>query len=183
MAAPRTTRTHDGQGSWRGHFVLLIPVPRLESFVRARTIFYDASFLSDDPAFTHAHVTLLAPLDSPPGHEEVARVLRGHEPFDFELSRLGVFRNGGIHLKPDPAEPFSALIHALMRAFPQVRPFGGPDPEPHLTLDMVSDEVDVASTRALLGDLVPAHCRADRVELHRYEANACRVLDSWPLLG
>ncbi|RLP10594.1 2'-5' RNA ligase family protein [Propionibacterium australiense] len=183
MAAPRTSRAPEGQDAWRGHCVLLIPVPQLEPFVRARTVFYDESFLSADPAFTHAHVTLLAPLDPAPAHDEVARALAGHGPFDFVLSRLGVFRDGGIHLKPDPPGPFRALIGALMAAYPQVRPFGGPDPEPHLTLDMVSGDVSLASTRALLGDLVPARCRAERVELHRYEANACRVLDSWPLPG
>ena len=70
-----------------------------------------------------------------------------------------------------------------MRAHPQVRPFGGDDPEPHLTLDRISRDVSLASTRTLLGDLVPARCRAERVELHWYEANACRVLDGWPLPG
>ena len=183
MAASDSSGSEQDPDGWRGPGVLLVPVPRLETFVRARTIFYDASFLSADPAFTHAHVTLLAPLYEAPDHDGVAQVLAGHGPFDFELSRLGVFRNGGIHLSPDPQGPFRELIRAFVRAHPQVDPFGGKDPEPHLTLDMVSSEVSVASTRELLGDLIPARCRADHVELHWYEAGACRVLDSWPLPG
>lgn len=183
MEDVETPGTGHHPSPWRGHGVLLVPVPPLEPFVRARTLFYDRSFLSADPAFTHAHVTLLAPLHELPDHDEVARALAGHGPFGFRLERLEVFPSGGIHLRPDERRPFSELIHALMRAFPQVAPFGGEDPEPHLTLDMVSAEVSVASTRALLGDLVPASCRADHVELHWYEADACRVLDSWPLAG
>lgn len=183
MAASEAPEPEQGPSSWRGHGVLLVPVPRLEPFVRARTTFYDETFLSADPAFTHAHVTLLAPLHELPDHDTVARALAGHGPFDFRLARLEAFPDGVIHLRPDERAPFSALIHALMRAHPQVRPFGGDDPEPHLTLDRISRDVSLASTRTLLGDLVPARCRAERVELHWYEANACRVLDGWPLPG
>ena len=44
-----------------GHAVLLIGVPALEGWIRERTAFYDASFLSADPRFAHAHITILAP--------------------------------------------------------------------------------------------------------------------------
>src|SRR5690349_10535515 len=44
-----------------GHSVLQVPVPPLEPFVRKRTAFHDATFLSDDPTFGHAHVTALGP--------------------------------------------------------------------------------------------------------------------------
>ena len=49
-----------------GHTVLAVPAPALEPFVRERTARYDASFVSADPAFSHAHLTILAPwLPSP----------------------------------------------------------------------------------------------------------------------
>ena len=44
-----------------GHSVLQVPVPPLEGWVRARTAHYDTDYLSSDPDFTHAHITVLAP--------------------------------------------------------------------------------------------------------------------------
>jgi len=38
-----------------------VPLPALDDVVRERTAFYDASFVSRDPGFAHAHITLLAP--------------------------------------------------------------------------------------------------------------------------
>ena len=46
---------------WPGHSVLVVPVPALERLVRQRTRHYDAAYLSSDPTFAHAHVTLLGP--------------------------------------------------------------------------------------------------------------------------
>jgi hypothetical protein len=43
--------------------------------------------------------------------------------------------------------------------------------------------VSVASTRALLGALLPARCRADRLELHWYEEGNCHVRADWKLTG
>ncbi len=44
-----------------GHTCLAVPVPALEDWVRERTAHYDPSFVSTDPGFAHAHLTLLAP--------------------------------------------------------------------------------------------------------------------------
>jgi len=46
-------------GDTGGHSVLVVPVPALEEYVRARTAHYDASFVSADPAWVHAHLTVL----------------------------------------------------------------------------------------------------------------------------
>lgn len=166
---------------WRGHAVLLIPVPQLEPFVKARTSFYDASFVSDDPRFTHAHITLLAPLIRPPEPDAMDDLVSGMRAFDYRLDLYGIFLNHCIHLCPNPREPFDEMIAQAMAAFPEVEHFGGDRPEPHLTLDMAIGDVTMESTRQLVGDLVPAICRADRVELHWYEAGACQVLSSWQL--
>lgn len=175
------------------HTVLVVPVPELEWFVRERTRHYDASFLSPDPAFVHAHVTLLAPfLDAATPHDldRVGEIAARTSPFDFELTALGAFPDGTIRLLPEPSTPFSQLTRRLIAAFPQCPPYDGrfADPVPHLTLDRCSEApgeaagetVSVNSVRARVGAL-PIRCRADRVALHRYANHDCRVLEEWKL--
>lgn len=169
-----------------GHSVLLVPVPELEPFVRERHVFYDPAYVSDDPAFTHAHITALGPFLAEPDDAAVATVARiaaATEPFDVALHRLDTFPNGVIHLVPEPDQPFRDLTARLCAAFPQCPPYGNQFPavDPHLTLDWTSETVSEGSTRQLLGDLVPAHFRAERLDLAWYEAGACRVLRSWAL--
>jgi hypothetical protein len=171
-----------------GHSVLQVPVPPLEPFVRERTAFHDASYVSDDPAFVHAHVTALGPfLDEVGGDDAaaVAAIAASVAPFDFVLERIDTFPNGIIHLEPEPDGPFRELTHRLWEAFPQCRPYAGQfaDVRPHLTLDARTDEVTEESTRTALGGLVPARCRAERLDLAWWEPDGCRVLRSWPLGG
>jgi len=52
---------------------------------------------------------------------------------------------------------------------------------PHLTLDLLSADVTKESTLALLGDAVPARCRAERLELVWYQPGATGVRRSWEL--
>jgi hypothetical protein len=169
-----------------GHSVLLVPVPQLDEFVRARTVHHDADYLSDDPAFTHAHVTVLGPfvprLDDDVA-ERVGRIAQGIVPFDFVLQRIGTFPNGIVHLRPEPDAGFRSLTARFVAEFPDFPPYGGafPDVVPHLTLDAVSNTVSEASTRALLGATVPAHCRAERLDLAWYDAGNCHVVRSWRL--
>lgn len=170
----------------RGHSVLAVPVPEIEPFVRARWQHYDPSLVSRDPQFTHAHITLLAPYLEDPTEadlDKVAAVLTEAPAFDFELAEVAAFADGIIHLRPEPAAPFARLTARLWEAFPQCPPYGGryDDVAPHLTLDLTSPAVTVASTQRLLGDLLPARCTADRVELHWYETGHCHVRRSWPL--
>jgi hypothetical protein len=168
------------------HTVLVVPVPELEPFVRERTEHYDASFLSADPAFVHAHISALGPFLDAPSVADLALVgeIAGRTPaFDFRLDRLGEFPDGLVHLIPDPDEPFRELTGQLIAAFPQCPPYGGafPEPVPHLTLDQRADGVDAASVRLALGAAVPAQCRADRLVLARYANHDCRVLAEWKL--
>jgi hypothetical protein len=86
-----------------GHTVLAVPVPALEEVVRERTAFYDASFLSADPGFVHAHITLLAPwADQPTAAElaQVAHIARAAGPFDVKLAQVGEFPDGVLYLRP-----------------------------------------------------------------------------------
>lgn len=170
------------------HTVLLVPVPALEPWVRERWEHYAPTWVSRDPAFTHAHVTVLAPWVAEPSAEDlaaVAKIAATVAPFGFTLSTVEAFADGLLHLVPTPAAPFAALTAALWARFPDHPPYAGafPDPVPHLTLDQASTSVSVASVRASLGTLLPATCRAERLELHRYDEGGCRVLASWPLGG
>jgi hypothetical protein len=166
------------------HTVLVVPVPELESFVRERTEHYDASFVSADPSFVHAHISALGPFLDEPSDDALALVgdiARRTPAFDFTLDRIGELAHGILSLLPDPDDPFRELTRRLVAAFPQCPPYGGafPEPVPHLTLDQRADGIDEASVRAALGDAVPARCRADRLALHRYANHDCRVLAEW----
>jgi hypothetical protein len=169
-----------------GHSVLVVPVPELEAFVRGRWEHYDPAWVSTDAAFIHAHVTALAPFlpaPAPPDLDLVGEIATTTPPIDFRLDEVHVFPDGVIHLRPEPHEPFAELTRRLWEAFPTCPPYGGQydDVTPHLTLDLAAGPVTVASTRELLGAVVPVACRADRLELHWYAAGGCRVQHTWPL--
>lgn len=170
-----------------GHSVLQVPVPGLESFVRGRTAHYDAGYLSADPAFTHAHVTVLAPFLAHVDDEAattVAKAVAAVEPFSFRLDRIATFPNGIVHLRPEPDEAFRELTRTLWASFPECPPYDGEYAEvvPHLTLDALGPGVTVSSTRRLLATHdVPATQVADRVDLAWYEPGRCRLLRRWPL--
>ncbi|MFM6852322.1 MAG: 2'-5' RNA ligase family protein [Terrabacter sp.] len=168
--------------------MLQVPVPRLEPFVRARHAHYDPAYVSNDPAFAHAHVTALGPF-LPAGSltttalAMVAEIVSSTAPFDFTLERIDTFPNGIVHLLPEPAEPFAELTRRLWSAFPQCPPYAGAfaDVVPHLTLDALSTEVTEASTAVAVGPWLPALCRAEQLQLAWYEPGGCRVLHAWPI--
>jgi 2'-5' RNA ligase len=171
-----------------GHTVLLVPVPALEPFVRARWEHYDPTWVSADPRFAHGHITLLSPFLAPPLPAAACRgieeVLRRQPAFEFELRRIATFPNGIVHALPEPDTGFRRLTAELVEAFPQCPPYAGqfPDPVPHLTLDQVHGEVTEASVRAAVAGMLPARgCRAERVQLAWYAPGGCRVLHEWSL--
>lgn len=173
-------------GVLMAHTVLVVPVPELESFVRERTRHYDPSFLSADPDFVHAHVTVLGPFLPDPEAadlDRVARLAAATTAFDFGFDDVAEFPDGLLHLLPEPDGPFRELTRLLVAEFPGCPPYAGefPDPVPHLTLDQRADGIDADTVRAALGSTLPARCRADRIALHRYANHDCRVLAEWKL--
>jgi len=165
-----------------GHAVLQVGVPELEEWIVARTRHYDPRYLSSDPRFRHAHITVLAPLRrSELNLGAIAQIAASTAPFDFALREVAVFPNGIIYLPPSPDAPFRELTRRVWAAHCAVVPNGAPDPAPHLTVDMIGPAVTLGSTRALLGDVMPAACRALALELVWYQASNCHLLDSWPL--
>lgn len=172
-----------------GHSVLQLPVAPLEEWVRARTAHYDGGFVSSDPRFGHAHITVLGPFDpapSPVTLETIAELAAGTAPIPVRLAEVGRFPNGIIHLVPDPADRLRDLTARLVVAFPDWPPYGGEfgdDVQPHLTVDAASDEVDLASTAALLSSVVPKDCVLDRLQLAWWESEDCHVMHEWRLGG
>ena len=169
-----------------GHSVLVVPVAALDEVVRERTAFYDASFLSADPNFAHAHITLLGPWAERPSAQDlgcVARIAAAVGPFSVKLAEINEFPDGVIYLRPEPDSQLRELTSRLVAAFPQYPPYGGqyPDVVPHLTLDRRSATVTRASVSASVGHLLPLTISVDRIDLQWWANHACRRLHTWSL--
>lgn len=167
-----------------GHTVLAVPVPALDDVVRERTAHYDSSFVSADPDFVHAHITVLSPWIPSPTPVDlglVASLLRRHPPFEVALEEVGEFPDGVLHLRPRPEQPLRALTLTVAQAFPQHPPYAGryPDPVPHLTVDRRSETVTAATVRTRLAHLLPLAFVVDRVDLQWWANDDCRLLHSW----
>lgn len=169
-----------------GHTVIVVPVPELEHYIRARTAHYDASFLASDPAFVHAHITLLGPWLPEPSHTDldtVATIMAAAEPFETTLARVETFPDGLIYLRPEPDEPFRTLTTALVEAFPRYLPYAGrfPNPVPHLTLDRRAEGITPESVESDLREMLPTRLHIDRVDLQWWANHDCHVRESWKL--
>ena len=177
-----------GSSGWAlmGHTVLAVPVPALDDVVRERTAFYDSSFVSGDPEFAHAHITLLGPWTERPSAEDlgcVARIAETVTPFEVKLTQIHEFPDGVICLRPEPDSQLRELTARLVAAFPQFPPYGGryPDVVPHLTLDRRSTTVTPATVSASIRHLLPLTVRVDRIDLQWWANHDCRRLHTWPL--
>ena len=169
-----------------GHTVLAVPVPPLDGVVRERTDFYDASFVSTDPNFAHAHITLLGPWAEQPSVADltlVADIARSVGPFQVRLAQLGEFPDGVIYLRPEPDHQLTDLTSRLVAAFPQFPPYQGQfrDVVPHLTLDRRSATVTRETVSATVRDLLPVTVNVDRIDLQWWGNHACRRLHTWRL--
>ncbi|MCW2833719.1 MAG: hypothetical protein JWN68_1672 [Nocardioides sp.] len=158
----------------------------LDDVIRDRTARYDSSFVSADPTFAHAHITLLGPWLDFPTHDDlltVADVLASEAPFSFELDEVGEFGDGTLHLLPEPAGPFHRLITRLAASFPQTPPYAGryADVVPHLTFEHRLTGASAAGIRSELGDRLPVRARAERVDLQWWANHDCHVQHSWRL--
>ena len=81
-----------------------------------------------------------------------------------------------------PARP--ADMFRDLAAFPAWPPYAGEfgtDVRPHLTVDAASATVDLATTAALLADVVPVVVELDRLQLAWWESGRCHVMHEWAL--
>lgn len=176
-------------GAYPGHAVLQFPVTALEPWVRERSAHYDTAYVSDDAAFVHAHVTALGPVPAvldavvPPSFADtVAEICAATPTFTALFDEVATFPTGIVHLRPQAPGPFTALTDALRAAFPDVLPYGGRFvPDPHLTLDALSSDVDEASVRASVAHLLPAREHVAHLDLAWWAPQECRVLARWEL--
>jgi 2'-5' RNA ligase len=123
------------------------------------------------------HVTLLYP--APSDVNAIAEVLVAFVAFDVVFARLERFP-GTLWLAPEPAEPFRRVIEALVRRFPEQRPYDGAFAEvvPHLTVAQSRFEEAVASVEPSL----PLCSRAKRaVLLAQAEPHQWRELAAFEL--
>ena len=171
-----------------GHTVLAVPVPQLDQVVRSRTAHYDKTFVSTDPRFVHAHITVLAPWVVRPTRADLDRVgeiAARVEPTQVTLSEVEEFVGGVIHLRPEPEEPFRRLTAELSACFPDFPPYAGefPDPVPHLTLDHPAGGVTLGEVRDRMDGLLPITFTLDKLDLQWWANNDCRLLHSWAIGG
>ncbi|WP_435201720.1 2'-5' RNA ligase family protein [Janibacter sp. GS2] len=172
-----------------GHTVLQLPAPPLEAWVAERTRHHDASFVSSDPGFAHAHITALAPFVRSPTRAQlrtITGIATATAPITVQLGEIDQFPDGIIHLRPEPDRPLRDLTDALVDAFPDCPPYEGrfgPRVDPHLTLDAASGEVTVETTRRLLGGILPVSCTLTELQLAWWESGGCHVMHRWRLSG
>ncbi len=136
-------------------------------------------------------LTLLYPFAAPSEvdrHFETLRSFFGSfPPFDFDLTRLAQWDEGGaVYAVPEPEEPLRGLMRDLWRRFPQFPPYRvGGDPPPHASLTFTGDD-DRAATRARveyrLDGLLPARFHISEVALmEEFEPDRCRVRETFRL--
>jgi len=118
----------------------------------------------DRPPGMPAHVTLLYPFVDAErlsaGHAHQAqRALSNVQPFGCSFSSIGRFDDPpvAIFLEPKPVEQFSAMVQALVGAFPEFPPYGGTVEEviPHLTLVETADRNLWAEVEEWVGPQLP----------------------------
>lgn len=151
---------------------VVIPVPEAAGLVGAT-----------DPGMP-PHVTLLWPFARRPGRRHrrgLAAIAAAHEEFGFSLVRVGTFPDV-VYLAPEPAMPFTDLVHAITRAWPRHQPYGGEFPAvvPHLTVRIGSAPLG-AQERMQLESALPIRCRATEIVLLTPDSDGWRELYRVPL--
>lgn len=110
--------------------VLIVPVNQIDDLRHANAL----------EAGMPAHVTVLYPFVRAREVDRHAKEMLGAAlgaipAFDFTMSEIRRFPNV-VYLAPDPAEPFVALTHAVLRHWPDQQPYDGAFEEivPHVTV-------------------------------------------------
>ena len=139
---------------------IVVPVEGADLLLAAAA----TAFGFDRPPGVPAHVTLLYPFVDAErlvvGHaHEAQRALSDVQPFDCSFSSIGRFDDPpvAIYLEPKPVEQFSAMIEALIAAFPKFPPYGGAVEEvvPHLTIVETADRDSWAEVEAWVKPQLP----------------------------
>lgn len=167
------------------HTALVVAVPAAEEVVGPVRARLDRSASWGVPA----HITLLFPFVAPGLiDDDVLRAVRetvvSVPRFDLALTATAWFDERVLWLRPEPAAPLRALILALCRRFPQVRPYGGEigpdDIVPHLTVGHEHPRavLDAAAAEVEAHLPIRTHVGAVRLIAGRREPGG-----SWPTLA
>jgi 2'-5' RNA ligase len=143
---------------------LITRVPEAEAYIARYRDRYDPPARRNVPA----HVTILYPFMAPPlvtagVLERLRGVARAVPCFDYRMARTQRFPVT-LYLAPDPDTSFSALIHGVVREFPDYPPFEGKFDAvvPHITVahgdEPLLCELEVELRIALPGAGVAARC-------------------------
>jgi hypothetical protein len=154
---------------------LVVPFPEVAEIVDP---WRDRSSGSGPSDGVPAHVTLLAPC--PGDAAAIAEVLDGTTAFDVEFRELRRFTQvPTLYLAPEPADPFVALVEALVERFPEWPPYGGihgTSVIPHLTVTQGEAEAEAAVAAAL-----PLRARArEAILLAEVEPGRFETVASFP---
>ncbi|HEV3315958.1 MAG TPA: 2'-5' RNA ligase family protein [Candidatus Angelobacter sp.] len=114
---------------------IIMPIAEVEPIVGKLRLEYDKAARLGVPA----HVTLLYPFRPPQAAigeiEALREFFNSTEPFQFFFTEVRHFP-ATAYLHPDNSERFIRIIHALLKRWPDCRPYNGafPDIVPHLTV-------------------------------------------------
>jgi 2'-5' RNA ligase superfamily len=162
---------------------LVVLIPEAEEIVAPYRLQHDPVSGRGVPA----HVTVLFPFVSPVDPDSARRVGETcvqHAPFAVSLVSVERFPGLVVWLRPDPTEPFAAMIAAARAAFPQYPPYGGTitEPIPHLTIADGVDERTAATLEAELTPTLPIRSHVDElVLLVEDDTGRWSVDGRWPL--
>ncbi len=165
---------------------LLIPVPESEPLVSDWRSLYDGSAARGMPA----HITLLYPFVAPGEiDDELIEELGSHfarkRAFTYSYPTTARFP-GVLYLAPDADAPFSKMISALEKRFPDCPPYGGlfEDVIPHLTVGDCRNRLDLALMNRMDAELMPQlplEARASEVWLMTSRRGRWRKRHVFPL--
>jgi 2'-5' RNA ligase len=162
---------------------LIIPISEVEPLVGPLRLQHDAVARLGVPA----HITLLYPFRPADAAiseiKKLTRLCSSIEAFSFSFIEVRRFP-ATAYLHPDRSEKFVQITDALMKVWPDCRPYGGAfaDIVPHLT---VADKVDVKTlheVESFLRPQLPIKCVAREVLLIACnEAGMWSTMASFPL--
>ena len=183
-------RTPSWEAGARGSTVAAVPssalvvlVPEAEQLVGAMRLRHDPTAALGVPA----HVTVVVPFILPVDDDttgRIAEIARRQPRFMTKFTAVERFPGLVIWLRPEPSDPFSALIDATVAEFPDWPPYGGrmTKPIPHLTVADGVDEITVSALEAELKPRLPIRSVVNELALlAEDESGRWTIVRGWPL--
>jgi 2'-5' RNA ligase len=162
---------------------VILPIPEVEPIVGPRRLQYDAAARLGVPA----HVTLLYPFRPADTVSDEIKTLReicaSIPAFSFSFIEVRRFP-ATVYLHPDKSEMFAQITEALVKLWPDCKPYGGAfaDIIPHLTVADKQEVKTLTEVESFLRLQLPIRCVAREVLLLTCdEAGMWSTVASFPL--